>query len=112
MKYARRAVQLMRHLGVLRGTGTLWIGGKPAGRANYEFDGYLVKPGEVVASGEVRMSADVLGNAFGRADLTLQTDDGRTLALRFSGKRLSATSSVAHADVRGGLPDEKEWRRG
>jgi len=31
--------------------------------------------------------------------------------LRFSGKRLKPTSDTAHADIRGGLPDAKKWRR-
>ena len=101
----------MRHLGVLRGSGMVEGSGQPLGRADYEFDGYLVQPGEVVASGEVRMAADALTNAFGRNDLSLRTDDGRVLSLRFSGKRLATASDVAHADVRGGLPDPKDWRR-
>ena len=101
----------MRHLGVLRGSGMLEGGGQALGRADYEFDGYQVQPGEIVASGEVRMAADALGNAFGRNDLSLRTDDGRVLSLRFSGKRLAAESAVAHADVRGDLPHAKDWRR-
>ena len=101
----------MRYLGVLRGTGTLVGETGPLGRVDYEFDGYLMRPGEVVASGEIHMKADELNEAFGRRDLGLQTDDGRTLGVRFSGKRLSQTSVVAHADIRGGLPDAKDWRR-
>lgn len=101
----------MRHLGVMRGSGTLHCKGEPVGRADYELDGYLVRPGEIVASGEVHLDATVLADAFGRNDLTLRTDDGRVLSLRFSGKRLAPGSEVAHADVREGLPDEKEWRR-
>ena len=101
----------MRHLGVLRGSGMVEGNGQALGRADFEFDGYLVQPGEVVASGEVRMAPDALGNAFGRNDLSLRTDDGRVLSLRFSGKRLAAESDVAHAAVRGGLPDPKDWRR-
>ncbi|SJZ91714.1 hypothetical protein SAMN02745126_02862 [Enhydrobacter aerosaccus] len=101
----------MRHLGVLKGSGSLECEGKSLGRADYEFDGYLVRPGEIVASGEVHMDAVALAEAFGRANLVLRTEDGRLLSIRFSGKRLPAESAVAHADVREGLPDEKEWRR-
>lgn len=101
----------MRHLGVLRGSGILERGGAPVGRASFEFDGYVVRPGEIVASGEVHMDAELLADAFGRNDLTLRTDDGRVLSLRFSGKRLPPGSDVAHADVREGLPNEKAWRR-
>ncbi len=101
----------MRHLGVLRGSGVLECGGKSLGRAEYEFDGYLVKAGEIVASGEVHMDAAALADAYGRPDLTLRTEDGRLLSIRFSGKRLPPASAVAHADVRAGLPEEKAWRR-
>jgi hypothetical protein len=101
----------MRHLGVMRGAGTLDSSGEVIGRADFELDGYLVGPGEVVASGEIRMAADALTNAFGRRDLSLRTDDGRVLAIRFSGKRRGAPDTAAHADVHGGLPLEKEWRR-
>jgi hypothetical protein len=102
---------MMRYLGALRGTGTL-VGETGAfGRVDYELDGYLMRPGEVVASGEIRMNADALNAAFGRRDLSLQTDDGLTLGVRFSGKRLSSTSDIAHADIRGGLPDTQDWAR-
>ncbi len=101
----------MRYLGALRGAGVLVGATGPLGRADYELDGYLVKPGEVVASGEIRMKSEELNEAFGRRDLSLRTEDGRVLELRFSGKRLSATSNAAHADVRSGLPDAKDWRR-
>ncbi len=101
----------MRYLGALRGSGVIVGQTGPLGRADYDLDGYLMKPGEVVASGEIRMQAGELNEAFGRRDLSLQTDDGRMLGLRFSGKRLNSASTVAHADVRGGLPDAKDWRR-
>ena len=61
----------------------------------------FVQPGEIVASGEVRMASDALGNAFGRNDLSLRTDDGRVLSLRFSGKRLAAESAVLVSTVLG-----------
>jgi hypothetical protein len=101
----------MQYLGALRGSGMLVDDSGPLGRANYELDAYVVRPGEVTASGEIHMDPAALNAAFGRRDLSLQTDDGRTLAVRFSGKRLSASSDVAHADVTGGLPGPKEWRR-
>lgn len=101
----------MRHLGVLRGSGMLDCKDESIGRVDYEFDGYLVRPGEIVASGEVHMDAALLADAFGRNGLTLRTDDGLVLSIRFSGKRLSPASTVAHADVREGLPHEKAWRR-
>ena len=101
----------MRHLGILEGSGTLESGGRPLGRAEYEFDGYLVGPGQVVASGEVHMPNVALQEAFGRSDLVLQTDDGQSLPIRFSGKALSQTADVAHADIREGLPPPAKWKR-
>lgn len=101
----------MRHLGVLRGNGVLERQGEAIGAARYEFDGYLVKQGEIVGSGEVHMDPAILADAFGRNDLTLRTEDGRVLSLRFSGKLPPPGKNVAHADVRDGLPPEKEWRR-
>lgn len=38
----------MRHLGVLRGSGTLRCGDVVLGPAAYEIDGFCTKPGEVV----------------------------------------------------------------
>ncbi|MFO1085757.1 MAG: hypothetical protein U1E21_14415 [Reyranellaceae bacterium] len=102
---------MMQYLGALRGTGMLVGAAGPFGRVDYELDAYLVRPAEVVASGEIRMKPEELTEAFGQRDLSLQTDDGRTLGLRFSGRRLSPASDVAHVDIRGGLPDAKEWRR-
>ena len=101
----------MRHLGVLRGSGVIQGIGQALGQTTYEFDGYLLKQGEVVASGEMHMDAGTLADAFGRNDLTLRTDDGRTLSIRFSGKLPPSGRTVAHADVRDGLPPEREWRR-
>jgi hypothetical protein len=101
----------MRHLGVLRGAGTLECRGEVMGRADYEFDGYLMRPGEVVASGEIRMAADALRYAFSRRDLRLRTDDGRMLGVRFSHRRSGTPDDIAHADVHDGLPPEKDWRR-
>jgi hypothetical protein len=101
----------MRHLGVLRGAGTLVSRGETVGRADYEFDGYLMRPGEVVASGEIRMAPGMLRDAYGRRDLSLQTDDGRVLGVRLSPRRQDSPDDAAHADVHDGLPAEKDWRR-
>jgi hypothetical protein len=101
----------MRHLGVLRGSGTLESHDEVLGRVDYEFDGYLMRPGEVVASGEIRMAADALTNAFGRRNIALRTDDGRVLAIRFSAKRQGTPKDAAHVDVHDGLPPEQEWQR-
>jgi hypothetical protein len=101
----------MRHLGVLRGSGTLRCGGVVLGTAAYEIDGFSTRPGEVVGSGEITMEPAELANAFGRRDLELTTEDGKVLALRFSGGRLGPRVSAAHADILGGLPGEDEWHR-
>ena len=102
----------MQYLGVSRGAGTLSADdGNIFGRVEYDIDGFLTQTREVVASGEVRMAAQDLNNAFGRNDLRLKTDDGRTLHVRFSGKRLSPTSDAAHADISGELPTAELWRR-
>ena len=101
---------MMRHLGILQGSGMVESGGHALGRADYELDGYLMKPGQVVASGEVRMAAGALHNAFGRSDLMLRTDDGRLLPIRFSGKG-PAAADIAHVDVREGLPPPDAWKR-
>lgn len=101
----------MRHLGVLKGSGLLESSERQLGRADYEFDGYLIPPAQVVGSGEVRMAADALSEAFGRKDLRLHTDGGRRLSIRFSGKGLAPGANIAHADVGEGLPPAQHWRR-
>jgi len=102
----------MQYLGVIRGAGTLGADdGYVFGRAEYDIDGFLTRTREVVASGEVRMAAQELNSAFGRNDLRLRTDDGRTLHVRFSGRRLNPASDAAHADVSGELPTAEQWRR-
>ena len=101
----------MRHLGVLRGSGTLRCGDLVLGSADYEIDGFCTKPGEVVGSGEIRMAPAELANALGRRDLELTTEDSRILTLRFSGGRFNPTQGAAHADIIAGLPSEGEWRR-
>ena len=101
----------MRHLGALRGSGTLRCGDVLIGAADYEIDCFCGKPGEVVGSGEIRMAPAELANALGRQNLELTTDDGKVLALRFSGGRQNGGSGAAHADIVGGLPAEDHWRR-
>ena len=101
----------MHHLGTLRGSGTLMCAGVAMGAADFEIDGFSTKPGEVVGSGEIRMSPADLSQAFGRQGLVLQTADGLVLEVRFSGKRHAATDGAAHIDIVAGLPDPDSWRR-
>jgi hypothetical protein len=101
----------LRHLGVLRGSGMLSCDGQDLGRADFEIDGYATRPGEVVASGEVRMASVALDQVYGRKDLVLTTDDGLALSVRFSPRRRGSPAGTAHADVIGGLPDADNWRR-
>jgi hypothetical protein len=102
---------MMQYLGYLRGGGILVAGAVEFGRVDFDLDGYLTRPGEVIASGEIRMASEGLNAAFGRNDLKLQTDDGLTLELRFSDKRIGPTSEAAHVDIKSGLPEAKKWRR-
>lgn len=100
----------MHYLGGLRGAGILTYGDQTVARVDYEFDGFLTKPGQVTGCGEVRMPPEVLRQVFGRKDVQLLTDEGRHLSLRFSEKRLHPTSDAAHVDVAGELPPVSEWR--
>jgi hypothetical protein len=100
----------MHYLGGLRGGGVLTCGDQPLARAEYDIDGYFTKPDRVTGSGEIRTSPEVLKEVFGRRDLVLRTDDGRTLTLYFTEKRLAAASDVAHVDVSGDLPARSDWR--
>ncbi len=98
----------MRFLGKLRGTGTLVSGDETIGQAEYELDGYVMRPGSVVASGELRMPSASLAEALLRRDLRLLTGDGRTLQLRITGK---PAGDAVHIDIAEGLPAERDWRR-
>jgi hypothetical protein len=100
----------MHYLGGLRGAGILTCGDKTIARADYDFDGYLMKPGQVTGCGEIRMLPEALREVFGRKDLHLRTDDGRLLSIQFSEKRLRAASDAAHVNVAGELPPASEWR--
>ena len=81
------------------------------GRAEYEIEGFQTRVGEVVGSGEIRMAAAQLDQAFGRKDLRLTTDEGRVLEVRFSGRRNDSATTAAHADIGGDLPTADQWRR-
>ena len=99
----------MKYLGALRGSGTLLSDGEALGAATYEIDGYQVKPGEVAASGELRMAAKDLARAFGLRHLQLRTDAGRVLSVRFTARKLALASTFAHADFTGDLPAAAAW---
>jgi hypothetical protein len=101
---------MMRFLGRLRGSGTLVCGDETIGPADYDLDGYTTRPGQVVASGELRMPAADLQRSHGRRDLRLLTFDGKVLHLRFSGKQSAPYGDAAHIDVTEGLPPASEWR--
>ena len=96
----------MKHLGRIQGGGDLKCGDETLARADYDFDGYLMRPGEVVGSGELRMPSDTLREVFGRGDLHLLTDDGRLLSLRFSRKparpRMSMSPAICRCSSNGG----------
>lgn len=101
----------MKFLGKLRGSGTLASADGPIGPAGYELDGYIMRPGAIVASGELSLEAGVLRDAFDLRGLYLITADGRKLPLRFTGKPSERHGRIAHIDISEGLPAEKEWRR-
>ena len=108
MQATRGSIQF---LGRLTGAGALACEGEAMGRATFEIDGFRTRTGEIVGSGEIRMTPAELDRAFGRTNLTLTTDDGRVLAVRFSGKRHNASENAAHTDITGDLPAAKHWRR-
>lgn len=101
----------MQYLGGLRGLGTVNCGEQNLGPADYELEGYLMKPGQMTVSGEIRMPPETLRALFGRRDLQLLTDNGHHFSLRFSEKELGGDGDVAHVDVIGGLPKASDWRR-
>src|SRR5436190_14347823 len=107
------AATSMVYVGALRGEGTLVGTGDDHefGRAEYDIGGFVDHTKSIVASGELRMPPGSLEAAFGRRDLVLQTDTGMTLAVRFSGKRLTGGTTAAHVDVTQGLPSRADWPR-
>ena len=100
----------MRFLGRMRGSGTLTCGDQTIGPADYELDGYMIRPGADDASGELRMASGELQRVFGRHGLRLVTSDGQVLHLRFTGKQSDARGDAAHVDISEGLPPPKKWR--
>jgi hypothetical protein len=101
----------MRFLGKLRGSGTLASADETIGPADYELDGYVIRPGAIVASGELRMPSSTLQRAFERRGLRLVTAEGRVLPVRFTGRPSDRGRDAVHVDISEGLPTEKEWRR-
>lgn len=101
----------MKHLGALRGHGQLTVDGEAIGAAEYDIDGYLMSNGEVVASGEIRMAPAELEIAFGHAKVKLVIEEGNSLSVRFTAKRLKDASEAAHADFSGDLPAQFASRR-
>jgi hypothetical protein len=101
----------MRYLGRISGHGVLQCNGEHIARASYDFDGFFKKLVGVTCCGEIRLSAAILKDVFGRRDVQLLTDDVRLLDLTFSGKALLPSSDVAHVDVTGELPATPgSWR--
>lgn len=100
----------MRFLGKMRGSGTVANADGAIGPADYELDGYVVRPGNIIASGELRMASTALARAHDGAAVRLTTADG-TFALRFTGKPSDRGGDAAHVEISEGLPTEKEWRR-
>ena len=100
----------MKFLGKMRGSGTVASADGTIGPADYELDGYVVKPGAIVASGELRMASAALARAHDRHDLRLTVANGGSFALRFTGKPSDRGGDAAHVEISEGLPAEKEWR--
>jgi hypothetical protein len=101
----------MSHLGSLRGIGQLSCAAGDMGPVEYDLDGYITGAGEIIASGEILVATEHLQLAYGRPDVTLTTEAGRVLTVRFSTKRANSPNDAAHADVGGDLPPAKEWKR-
>jgi hypothetical protein len=102
---------IMHYLGGISGSGVIKCDGEGVARATYDFDGFFHKTTGVTGSGEIRLSAAVLKNLFGRKNVQLFTDDGRLLDLKFSERTLPSASEAAHVDVTGDLPNPRSWRR-
>lgn len=101
----------MRFLGKMRGSGTVAGVDGTIGPADYELDGYVISPGAIVASGELRMAAAALARAHDGEGIRLVMADGATFALRFTGKPADRGGEAAHVEISEGLPEEREWRR-
>lgn len=101
----------MRFLGKLRGGGMLTAVDGTIGPVQYDLDGYLMRPGAVVASGELHMASGTLETTVDRQGFRLITAEGRSLPFRFTGKLSDRQGQFAHIDISEGLPSENEWRR-
>jgi hypothetical protein len=101
----------MRFLGKMRGSGTVASADGTIGPADYELDGYVVRPGSIVAAGELHMASASLARALDQHDVRLTVADGSSFALRFTGRPSDRGGDVAHIEISEGLPAEKEWRR-
>lgn len=101
----------MRFLGKLRGSGTLAGAEGAICPADYDLDGYLIRPGAVVASGELHVVLGALKATLDRRALHLLTAEGQVLPLRFTGKPSEQLGEIVHVDISEGLPAEHEWGR-
>jgi len=101
----------MKFLGKMRGSGTVASADGTIGPADYELDGYVVKPGSIIASGELRMASEALAQAHLGQGVRLMTADGRAFPLRFTGKPSDRLGRIAHVDIHQGLPAAEQWRR-
>ena len=93
----------MKFLGRLRGSGSLLRRDETIGPAEYDLDGYTVRPGEVVASGELQRS-------LGRRDVRLPSSDGLVFHLRLGGEHSELHVDADHIDVTDNLPPATAWR--
>jgi len=100
-------MMIMRYIGGFRGAGVLLRGDEQIARANYDFDAYQTRPGEITGSGEIRTNRKTLKDIFGLSGLSIVTDDGRKLTLRFTEKQLRPDSISAHVEVVGELKAPK-----
>jgi hypothetical protein len=89
----------MRYIGGISGTGILKCGGEEIAHVSYELDGFCMEPVGITRSGELRIDADALKGVFGRKDVQLVTDDGRTFDLTFSDKELRPDCDATHVDA-------------
>jgi hypothetical protein len=98
-------------LGKLTGRGTLASPDGAICSADYDLDGYLIRPGTVVASGELHVAPGALEAVIDRRALRLTTAEGRILPVRFTGKLSEQLGEIVHVDISEGLPAERDWSR-
>lgn len=94
----------MRYLGSVSGSGTLKCDGCENARVNYTFEGYSLKRGMAIGSGEVELAPAALRSMFRRRNVELHADDGHIFELKFSGTDL-LEPTVATVEITGGLPE-------